>query len=85
MKRAVIFAAAATVLICVWLGVWHVSTDGPGSAMRFAQILAQIQKAKTISVEDDHLHVHLYGREERKWIKAEEESCLQDRRMYTGR
>ena len=48
MSRAVIFAAAAAVLVCVWLGVSHFGTDGLGN-MAFAQILEQIQKAKTIT------------------------------------
>ena len=43
-----ILAAAAAVLVCVWLGVWHFTADGHGSTA-FAQILEQIQKAKTIS------------------------------------
>ncbi|MGA2061645.1 MAG: hypothetical protein ABSG67_14265 [Thermoguttaceae bacterium] len=48
MSRTVIFAAAAIVLLCVWLGLSEFGAHGPGSGA-FAQVLEQIEKAKTVA------------------------------------
>ena len=47
MKRTIMLAAAAAVLVCVWLGTSHFANHGPGDAA-FAQTLEQIAKAKTV-------------------------------------
>ncbi len=48
MSRTIIFAAAALVLLCVWLGLSDFGTRGHGNSV-FAQVLEQIEKAKTIT------------------------------------
>ncbi len=48
MSRTIIFAAATIVLLCVWLGLSEFGTRGPGTGA-FAQVLEQIEKAKTIT------------------------------------
>ena len=48
MARIRILAAAATVLVCAWLGVSRWTTDAPDMGA-FAQTVNQIDKAKTIT------------------------------------
>ena len=70
MSRTVIFAAAAAVLACVWLGLSHFGTDGPGTCS-FAQALEQIEKAKTITWKMTfYEQYHQQGRK-KNWLKTE--------------
>ena len=48
MRRAILLASTAAVLVCAWFGVSHFTAVGPGGAA-FAQTVEQITKAKTIT------------------------------------
>ncbi|HEY4759199.1 MAG TPA: hypothetical protein VIH42_01325 [Thermoguttaceae bacterium] len=48
MNRIIIFSTAVALLACAWLGLSSFSTNGT-SASAFAQVLEQIQKAKSIT------------------------------------
>lgn len=70
IKRAALFAAAAVLLVCVWLGVSHLSIDGRGS-MAFAQIFEQLKKAKTITWTDTYYQRVTSANGKRTWLKRE--------------
>ena len=70
MRRALIFAAAATVLVCVWLGVSRFASDGP-DATAFAQALEQIEKAKGVTWKWT-VYEHVMSKDEKKtWVRTE--------------
>ena len=70
MKRAALLAAAAVVLVCVWLGIWHFTPDGHDS-MAFAQIFEELQKAKTITWKTTFYERITSKDGKRTWIKPE--------------
>ena len=71
MRRTVIFATTAAVLVCVWLGLSHFTTDGPGTAA-FAEALEQIEEGQDHHVEDVPSTHHATSRDGKTtWVKAE--------------
>ena len=70
MSRTIVFAAAAIVLLCVWLGLSDFGTRGPGTGA-FAQVLDQIQKAKTITWKTNFFE-HITSKDgKRTWANTE--------------
>jgi hypothetical protein len=74
LSRAVLFAAAAVVLICVWVGISHFTADGHGN-MAFAQMLEEMRKAKTFTWK-----ITFYSRSasrdgKRTWLEVETREC----------
>jgi hypothetical protein len=74
MSRTIIFAAAAVVLLCVWLGLSDFGDHGPGSGA-FAQVLDQIEKAKTITWKTTFYHHATSKDGKRTWIVNEIRQC----------
>jgi outer membrane lipoprotein-sorting protein len=70
MSRTIIFAAAAIVLLCVWLGLSEFGAHGPGTGA-FAQVLEQIEKAKTITWKVNFFE-HISSEDEKNtWANTE--------------
>jgi hypothetical protein len=70
MSRAAIFAAVAVVLVCVWLGLTHFGMVGPETDA-FAETLAQIEKAKTITWKHT-VYEHVRSKDgKRTWFLTE--------------
>jgi len=66
LSRTIVFAAAAIVLLGVWLGLSDFSTHGPGTGA-FAQVLEQIEKAKTIIWKTNYFEHFTSKDGKRKW------------------
>jgi hypothetical protein len=74
MSRAAVFVVAATVLICVWLGLTHFATDDRGSSA-FAQTAEQIQKAKTITWNITFYERFTSKDGKRTWLESRTVQC----------
>jgi hypothetical protein len=74
VTRTIIFATAAIVLLCVWLGLSDFSDHGPGSGA-FAQVLDQIAKAKTITWKTTFYNHATSKDGKRTWIVTETRQC----------
>jgi hypothetical protein len=74
MSRAAVFVAAATVLLCVWLGLAHFSPDNSGNAA-FAQTFDQIQKAKTITWNLTYYERITSKDKKRTWLRPDTRQC----------
>ena len=77
MQRIIVLATTTAAAICVWLGLAHFGGIGTG-ASAFAQTVAQIEKAKTItadltSVEKDFKEIQCAGKKH---------SCGKRKRKY---
>ena len=70
MSRTIVFATTAAILVCAWLGVSHFGMDGPGSTA-FAQVLEQIQKAKTITWKTTYYERITSKDGKRTWLMPE--------------
>ncbi len=74
MTRAVIFAGAAAVVVCVWLGVSRWTTDAPDRGA-FAQTVKQIEKAKTITWKRV-FYEHISSKDGKNtWVNTEVVEC----------
>ncbi len=74
MSRTVVFVAAAIVLLCVWLGLSEFGSRGPGSGA-FAQVLEQIEKAKTITWKVNFFE-HITSEDGKNtWAKTQVAEC----------
>jgi outer membrane lipoprotein-sorting protein len=74
MRRTAIFATAAAVLVCAWLGVSHFNTETSGAGA-FAQTLSQIDKAKTITWKV-MFYEHVTSKDgKRTWLHTEVMEC----------
>ena len=70
MNRAAIFAAAAAILVCIWLGVSHITRDGPDT-IAFAQTFERIEKAKNVTWKWT-VYEHVTSKDgKRTWLKTE--------------
>ena len=70
MKRILILATTAAAAICVWLGLSHFDTNGPGTSA-FAQTVEQIQKAKMITWQYT-FYMYVSTKDEKTtWIESE--------------
>ncbi len=70
MTRAVKIAAAAAVLVCVWAGVSHFADRGGGS-IAFADVLEQVERAKTMTWKTT-LYIRVTSKDgKRTWITTE--------------
>jgi outer membrane lipoprotein-sorting protein len=70
LKRAVLLAAAAVVLVCVWVGISHFTADGRGN-MAFAQMLEEMRKAKTFTWKTTFYERSTSKDGKRTWLEAE--------------
>lgn len=71
LNRIIIFSAAAAVLACIFLGVANFGTNGAGASSAFAQVLEQIQKAKTITWKTN-FYEHITSKDgKRTWANIE--------------
>ena len=74
MSRTIIFAAVAIVLLCVWLGLSEFGAHGPGTGA-FAQVLEQIEKAKTITWKTNFFEHITSENEKNTWAKTHVAEC----------
>ncbi|MGD0517924.1 MAG: hypothetical protein ABSA26_10355 [Thermoguttaceae bacterium] len=74
MSRTIIFAATAVVLLCVWLGLSEFGAHGPGTGA-FAQVLEQIEKAKTITWKTNFFEHITSENEKNTWAKTHVAEC----------
>ena len=81
MKRIAKIAIAATLLLGVGIGISHFSAAPDGSAA-FAQILEQIEKAKTITWKVTRYRYFSHGDGKGTWVPVEEEHAYKAPGVY---
>ena len=81
MQRITILAATAAAAICVWLGLSYFETNGTG-ALAFAQTVAQIEKAKTITWKQTRYVYYPHKGGKGIWVKTEEEHAYKAPGLY---
>jgi len=80
-RTAQFAAAAAVVLVCVWLGVGHFAADGISTAA-FAQTVDRIESAKTIAWRQTRHAYFPHGDGKGTWVKTEEEHAYKAPGLY---
>lgn len=76
MRRITVLAATTAAVVCVWLGMSHFDGNGLGT-MAYADVLAQIEKAKTITSKRTVYIYDMRGKcKDPKWAKVLTQDCV---------
>lgn len=81
MQRVFMLATTAAAAICVWLGMSLFGTNGT-SASAFAETVAQIEKAKTITWKETVYTYYPHTGQKGTWVKTEEEHAYRTPGLY---
>jgi hypothetical protein len=81
MQRIMILATTTAAALCIWLGLSHFAANDTG-ASAFAQAVAQIEKAKTITWKKTCYDYLLHKNGKGTWVKMEEENAYKAPDLY---